>query len=131
MDFLFKRTKADLFDTLDTLEQDINQQKREINELIIKESRKEKYITDDVNLVKSIIEKLNYEELKALETIFYEMEQHFYMCNRTEEEQQAFVKDLAAEFNDLPTATIEFDFDDEDVDDEEDDWTDLSDDDIN
>lgn len=106
MDFLIKRTKADLIDTLDTLEEDINLQKRQINELIIKESRKEKYITNDVNVVKSIIEKLNYEELKALQTIFYEMEQHFYMCNRTDEEQQAFVKGLAADINDLPTLTI-------------------------
>lgn len=106
MDFLIKRTKADLIDTLDTLEEDINLQKRQINELIIKESRKEKYITNDVNVVKSIIEKLNYEELKALQTIFYEIEQHFYMCNRTEEEQQAFVKGLAEDINDLPTLTI-------------------------
>lgn len=117
MDYLIKRTKADLIDTLETLEEDINQQKREINELIIKESRKQEYITDDVNIVKGIIEKLNYEELKALQTIFYEIEQQTYMYIRTDEEQEAFVKGLAAEFNDLPTATIG----------EEDDWTDLSD----
>ena len=118
MDLLFKITKADLINTLDTLEQDINLQKRQINELVIEEDRKEKYITDDVNMVKSIIEKLDYKELKALQTVFYEMEQHFYMCNRTEEEQQAFVKGLAADINDLPTAR--FVFDDEE---EEDDWT--------
>lgn len=109
MDFLIKRTKADLIDTLETLEEDINLQKKQINELIIKESRKEKYITDDVNVVKGIIEKLNYEELKALQTIFYEMEQHFYMCNRTEEEEQAFIKGMAEDINDLPTATFVFD----------------------
>lgn len=107
----------DLLDTLDTLEQDINLQKRQINELIIKESRKEKYITDDVNVVKNIIEKLDYKELSALQSVFYEMEQHFYMCNRTEEEQQAFVKGLAEDINDMGTA--KFTFDDED----EDDWT--------
>lgn len=118
MDYLIKRTKADLIDTLETLEEDINQQKREINELIIKESRKQEYITDDVNIVKGIIEKLNYEELKALQTIFYEIEQQTYMYIRTDEEQEAFVKGLAAEFNDLPTATIG-----EDGEEEEDDWT--------
>lgn len=106
MDFLIKRTKADLIDTLETLEEDINLQKRQINELVIDDKRKEKYITNDVNVVKSIIEKLNYEELKALQTIFYEMENHFYMCNRTEEEQQEFVKGLAEDINDLPTLTI-------------------------
>ena len=106
MDFLIKRTKADLIDTLETLEEDINLQKRQINELVIEENRKEKYITNDINVVKSIIEKLNYEELKALQTIFYEMEQHFYMCNRTDEQQQAFVKGLAEDINDLPTLTI-------------------------
>lgn len=88
MDFLFRTLKADLIDTLDTLEQDINLQKRQVNELIDKEDRKEKYITDDVNIVKNILEKLNYKELKALQSVFYEMEQHFYMMNRTEEEQQ-------------------------------------------
>lgn len=118
MDFLFKTTKADLLYTLDTLEEDINLQKRQINELVIEEDRKEKYITDDVNVVKSIIEKLDYKELKALQTVFYEMEQHFYMCNRTVEEQQEFVKGLAADINNLPTAR--FVFDDEE---EEDDWT--------
>ena len=118
MDFLFRTLKADLIDTLETLEQDINLQKRQVNELIDKEERKEKYITDDVNIVKSILEKLDYKELKALQTVFYEMEQHFYMMNRTEEEQRAFVKGLAEDINDLPTAR--FVFDDEE---EEDDWT--------
>ena len=118
MDFLFKTTKADLLYTLETLEEDINLQKRQINELVIEDSRKEKYITDDVNIVKSILEKLDYKELKALQSIFYEMEQHFYMMNRTVEEQQEFVEGLAAEINDLPTA--KFVFDDEE---EEDDWT--------
>lgn len=118
MDFLFRTTKANLINTLDTLEEDINQQKRQINELVIEESKKEKYITDDVNVVKGIIEKLNYKELSALQNVFYQMENHFYMCNRTEEEQQAFVKGLAADINDLPTA--KFVFDDEE---EEDDWT--------
>ena len=121
MDFLFKMTKADLINTLDTLEQDINQQKREINELIIEESRKEKYITNDVNIVKSILEKLDYKELKALQTIFYEMQNHFYMCNRTDEEQQAFIKGMAEDINDLPTA--KFVFEGEDEEEEEDDWT--------
>lgn len=119
MDYLIKSTKADLFDTLDTLEQDINQQKREINELIIDDKRKEKYITDDVNVVKSIIEKLNYEELKALQTIFYEIGQQTYLYIRTEEEQQEFVKGLAEDINDLPTARFVFDDEVE----EEDDWT--------
>lgn len=119
MDFLFKRTKADLIDTLDTLEQDINLQKQQVNELIYKEDRKEKYITDDVNIVKNILEKLDYKELKALQTVFYEMEQHFYMMNRTEEEQRAFVKGLAEDINDLPTARFVFDDEVE----EEDDWT--------
>ena len=108
MDFLFKRTKADLFDTLDTLEQDINLQKQQINELVIEEDRKEKYITDDVNIVKNILEKLNYEELKAVQNIFYQMEQHFYMMNRTEEEEQDFIKGLAEDINELPTATFDF-----------------------
>ena len=120
MDFLFIRTKKDLINTLDTLEQDINQQKREINELIIKESRKEKYITDDVNVVKGIIEKLNFEELLGLQTIFYEIGQQTYLYIRTDEEQQAFVKGMAEEINDL--ATAKFVFEDED-DDKEDDWT--------
>ena len=120
MDFLIKRTKEDLIDTLETLQEDINLQKRQINELIKKESRKEKYITGDVNIVKGIIEKLNYEELSALQNIFYQMEQHFYMCNRTEEEQQAFIKGLAEDINDLPTAR--FVLEGEDDEEEEDDW---------
>ena len=120
MDFLFRTTKADLINTLDTLQEDINLQKRQVNELIIKESRKEKYITGDVNIVKGIIEKLNYEELSALQNIFYQMEQHFYMCNRTEEEQQAFIKGLAEDINDLPTAR--FVLEGEDDEEEEDDW---------
>lgn len=95
MDFLFRTLKADLIDTLETLEQDINLQKQQVNELIDKVDRKEKYITDDVNIVKNVLEKLDYKELKALQTVFYEMEQHFYMMNRTEEEQRAFVKGLA------------------------------------
>ena len=119
MDFLFRTLKADLIDTLDTLEQDINLQKQQVNELIDKVDRKEKYITDDVNIVKSILEKLDYKELKALQTVFYEMEQHFYMMNRTEEEQRAFVKGLAEDINDLPTARFVFDDEVE----EEDDWT--------
>ena len=119
MDFLFRTLKADLINTLDTLEQDINLQKQQINKLVIEEDRKEKYITDDVNVVKSILEKLEYKELKAFQTIFYEMEQHFYMMNRTEEEQQAFVKGLAEDINDLPTARFVFDDEVE----EEDDWT--------
>ena len=119
MDFLFRTLKADLINTLDTLEQDINLQKQQINQLIIEEDRKEKYITDDVNVVKSILEKLEYKELKAFQTIFYEMEQHFYMMNRTEEEQQAFVKGLAVDINDLPTARFVFDDEVE----EDDDWT--------
>lgn len=118
MDFLFRTLKADLLDTLSTLEEDINLQKREINKLIKEESRKEKYITDDVNIVKNIIEKLDYKELSALQSVFYEMEQHFYMMNRTTEEQQAFVKGLAEDINSLPTAR--FVFNDEE---EEDDWT--------
>ena len=120
MYFLFKMTKADLINTLDTLEQDINLQKRQINGLVIEEDRKEKYITDDVNTVKDILEKLDYKELKALQSIFYEMEQHFYMKNRTVEEQQEFVERLAADINDLPTAKFVFDDEEEE---EEDDWT--------
>lgn len=119
MDFLFRTLKADLIDTLDTLQEDINLQKRQVNKLVIEEDRKEKYITDDVNVVKSILEKLEYKELKALQSVFYEMEQHFYMMNRTEEEQQAFVKGLAEDINDLPTARFVFDDEVE----EEDDWT--------
>lgn len=113
---------GDLLDTLDTLEQDINLQKRQINKLVKEESRKEKYITDDINVVKSILTKLNYEELTALQNIFYQMEQHFYLVNRTDEQEQDFIKNIAADINDMPTA--KFTFDDED---EEDDWTDLSD----
>lgn len=120
MDFLFKITKADLLNTLDILEEDMNLQKRQINEKVIEDSRKEKYITNDVNIVKGIIEKLNLEELSALQTIFYEMEQHFYMCNRTEEEQQEFVKEMAEEYNDLPSAKLTFDDEEEET---EDDWT--------
>lgn len=120
MDYLFMMTKKNLINTLDTLEEDINQQKRQINELVIEESKKEKYITEDVNIVKCIIEKLNYKELSALQNIFYEMEQHFYMCNRTDEEQQAFVKGLAEDLNELPTARFVFEGEDEE---EEDDWT--------
>lgn len=119
MDFLFRTVKNDLINTLDTLEEDINLQKQQINELVIEDSRKEKYITDDINVVKNIIEKLNLEELTALQTIFYEMEQHFYMCNRTEEEEQAFIKGMAEDINDLPTARFVFDDEVE----EEDDWT--------
>lgn len=119
MDFLFRTLKADLIDTLDTLEQDINLQKQQVNELVIEEDRKEKYITDDVNVVKNVLEKLEYKELKALQSVFYEMEQHFYMMNRTEEEQRAFVKGLAEDINDLPTARFVFDDEVE----EEDDWT--------
>ena len=119
MDFLFRTTKADLINTLDCLQDDINLQKRQVNELIIKESRKEKYITDDVNVVKGIIEKLDYKELSALQSVFYEMEQHFYMMNRTTEEQQAFIKGIAEDINDAPTAKFVF----VDEDEEEDDWT--------
>ena len=119
MDFLFKTTKADIINTLDCLQEDINLQKQQINELVIEDSRKEKYITDDVNIVKSILEKLDYKELKALQSVFYEMEQHFYMMNRTEEEEQAFIKGLAEDINDLPTAKFVFDDEYE----EEDDWT--------
>lgn len=119
MDFLFKIVKKDLINTLDTLEEDINLQKQKINELIIEEDRKEKYITNDVNIVKSILEKLDYKELKALQTVFYEMEQHFYMCNRTTEEEQTFIQNLANDINDLPTARFVFDDEVE----EEDDWT--------
>ena len=111
---------ADLLDTLDTLEQDINLQKQQINELIIKESRKEKYITDDVNIVKGILVKLDYEELTALQNVFYQMEQHFYMCNRTDEQQQAFVKGLAEDINALATAKFAFEDEDEE---NEDYWT--------
>lgn len=118
MDFLFRTLKANLIDTLDTLEQDINLQKKQINELVIEENKKEKYITDDVNVVKSILEKLDYKELKALQSVFYEMEQHFYMMNRTEEEQQKFVKGLAEDINNLPTARFSFDDEVE----EDDDW---------
>jgi hypothetical protein len=118
MDFLFRTTKADLINTLDCLQEDINLQKQQVNELIEDNDRKEKYITDDVNIVKNILEKLDYKELKALQTIFYEMEQHFYMCNRTTEEEQAFIRGLAEDINGLPTAR--FVFDDEE---EEDDWT--------
>lgn len=99
---------ADLLDTLSTLEEDINLQKRQINELIDKEERKEKYITDDVNTVKGILQRLDFNELIALKNIFYQMEQHFYLCNRTEEEEQAFIKGLAEDINDLPTATFVF-----------------------
>ena len=109
MDFLFQAVKNDLIDTLDCLQEDINLQKRQVNELIEDNDRKEKYITEDVNIVKSILEKLNYKELSALQTIFYEMENHFYMMNRTEEEQQEFVKGLAEDINDLPTAQFVFD----------------------
>lgn len=119
MDFLFRTLKGNLINTLSTLEEDINLQKRQINELVKEENRKEKYITNDVNIVKSILEKLDYKELKALQTIFYEMEQHFYMCNRTEEEEQAFIKGMAEDINDLPTARFVFDDEVE----EEDDWT--------
>lgn len=113
---------GDLLNILETLEEDINLQKKQLNELIVEESRKEEYITDDVNIVKSILTKLNYEELTALLNVFYQMEQHFYMCNRTDEEQQAFIKGLAEDINDLPTAKFTFEGDEED-----DDWTDLSD----
>lgn len=121
MDFLFNSVKEDLIDTLQTLEEDINEQNKQINELILEESRKEKYITDEVNIVKSILEKLNYEELKALHSIFYYMEEHFYLKNRTEEEEIEFIQNIAADINDLESA--KFTFDDE----ENDDWTDLSD----
>ena len=119
MDYLFMKVKKDLINTLDTLEEDINQQKREINELIIKESRKQQYITDDVNVVKGIIDKLKFEELLALQTIFYEIGQQTYLYIRTDEEQQAFVKGLAEDINDLPTANFVLEEDEE----EEDDWT--------
>lgn len=113
----------ELLNTLDTLEEDINSQKRQINELIIKESRKEKYITDDVNIVRDIVLSLNYEQRTALQNIFYQMEQHFYLVNRTDEEEQAFIKGLAEDINELETAKFTFDDDDE----ENEDWTDLSD----
>lgn len=103
----------DLLNTLSILEEDINLQKRQINELVIEESRKEKYITDDVNVVRNIVLSLDYEQRTALQTIFYEMEQHFYMCNRTDEEQQAFIKGLAEDINELPTARFVLEGEDE------------------
>lgn len=117
---------ADLLDTLDTLEQDMNLQIKQINELVIEDSRKEKYITDDVNIVRDIVLSLDFEQRAALQNLFYQMEQHFYFMNRSEEEEQDFIKNVAKDINDLPTA--KFAFDDEE---EEDDWTDLSDVDIN
>lgn len=112
---------GDILYTLETLEEDINEQNRQINELIVDESRKQKYITDDINIVKGILVNLDFEQLTALLNVFYQMEQHFYMVNRTEEEQQAFVKGLAEDINEMGTA--KFTFDNE----EEDGWTDLSD----
>ena len=109
---------GDLIDTLETLEEDINEQNRQINELIEDESRKQKYISDDINVVKSILVNLDYEQLTALQNIFYQMEQHFYLVNRTDEEQQAFIKNIAADINDLESAKFTFD-------DEEDGWTDI------
>ena len=41
------------------------------------------------------------------------MEQLFYLCNRTTEEEQAFIKGLAQDINEMGTATFNFDFDDE------------------
>ena len=107
----------ELLFTLETLEEDINSQNRQINELIKEESGKLEYITNDVNIVRNIVLSLDYEQRTALQNIFYQMEQHFYMCNRTDEQQQDFIKNVAKDINALPTATIG----------EEDDWTDLSD----
>lgn len=105
--------------TLETLEEDINLQNRQINELIKEESRKLEYITNDVNIVKGILVKLDYEELTALQNVFYQMENHFYMCNRTDEDEQDFIKNVAKDINDLPTARFVFDDEEE----TEDDWT--------
>lgn len=107
---------GDLLDTLDTLEEDINLQNQQINELIKDESRKQQYITDDINIVKGILVNLDYEQLTALQNIFYQMENHFHLCNRTTEEQQAFIQNIANDINELPIA--KFTFDDE----EEDNW---------
>ena len=107
----------ELLFTLETLEEDINSQNRQINELIKEESGKLEYITNDVNIVRNIVLSLDYEQRTALQNIFYQMENHFYMCNRTDEQQQDFIKNVAKDINDLPTTIIG----------EEDDWTDLSD----
>lgn len=109
----------ELLFTLETLEEDINLQNRQINELIKEESRKLEYITNDVNIVKGILVKLDYEELTALQNVFYQMENHFYMCNRTDEDEQDFIKNVAKDINDLPTARFVFDDEEE----TEDDWT--------
>lgn len=96
-------------DQLEEIREVINEQNANINSLITDESKHLKTTDKTIDTIKQIVSTLNKKQLSEFETFLFTYQQYIERVNRSDEQQNEYVNDMAEMYNDLQVATFDID----------------------
>lgn len=96
-------------DQLEEIREVINEQNANINSLITDEGKHLKTTDETIDTIKQIVSTLNKKQLSEFETFLSTYEQYIERVNRSDEQQNEYVNDMAEMYNDLQVATFDID----------------------
>lgn len=96
-------------DQLEEIREVINEQNANINSLITDESKHLKTTDETIDTIKQIVSTLNKKQLSEFETLLFTYQQYIERVNRSDEQQNEYVNDMAEMYNDLQVATFDID----------------------
>ena len=96
-------------DQLEEIREVINEQNANINSLITDESKHLKTTDETIDTIKQIVSILNKKQLSEFETFLFTYQQYIERVNRSDEQQNEYVNDMAEMYNDLQVATFDID----------------------
>lgn len=96
-------------DQLEEIREVINEQNANINSLITDESKHFKTTDKTIDTIKQIVSTLDEKQLSEFETFLFTYQQYIERVNRSDEQQNEYVNDMAEMYNDLQVATFDID----------------------
>lgn len=96
-------------DQLEEIREVINEQNANINSLITDESKHLKTTDETIDTIKQIVSTLDEKQLSEFETFLFTYQLYIERVNRSDEQQNEYVNDMAEMYNDLQVATFDID----------------------
>lgn len=96
-------------DQLEEIREVINEQNANINSLITDESKHLKTTDETIDTIKQIVSTLDEKQLSEFETFLFTYQLYIERVNRSDEQQNEYVNDMAEMYNDLQVATFDND----------------------
>ena len=96
-------------DQLEEIREVINEQNANINSLITDESKHFKTTDETIDTIKQIVSTLDEKQLSEFEPFLFTYQQYIERVNRSDEQQNEYVNDMAEMYNDLQVATFDID----------------------